>query len=410
MLQKVAGALMLAGVMGFLGWAAFRSAPSDHIGRASWFGNPLPSELSPYLDEGAPWLRMDGPGCCLDSVARTQWEADGVSLEFSAHRLTPLKIFLAPTAGKPVLQQGLTSFAIGHGHLWAVDQARGRFLDYSAAAGFQILPGSEDLGSAQAVVATPFQYRLAGQVGDPTDGDRLLLTSHSRLQQAVYAISPTRAATGASTSAGGYTIQSPPSDARSLAEYRPDLRGIRPVLEGLELYGPTGMALSPGGDRLYVADERPSELVWLELRLEDFCRSKWNYQGVLARFPLKVAERSLFRGLTVHSSGIIVGSAPGGLFFYAPDGRQIGEIATTDEITHVIPGFRESDPKMRLQPDRIYAAVGSRLCYLPMKALGLKKVSPQASCAPLKPKLPKIRRAPQPDPKCCCCKGTNGAS
>jgi hypothetical protein len=378
--------------LAFLGWAAFRSVADYHIGHGK-----MPDELKAPKASGS-WFQVAGEGCCLDGITSVQWQADEIDLKSSKPQLPVLKILmpLVDWKGRLELNQGLTSFARSHGHLWIVDRARGRFLDYFANDESKALPGSEDMGLAQGLIDTPFRYRSNDRVRDLKDGDRLLLTSRPRPQAPAYSISR--------TSQDGYVVQAPPLDERSVAVYRSDSDTIRPVLEGLPVYAPTGIALSPNGDTLYVADERATELVWLELRLDDFCNDKWVYQGVLARFPLKPSERGIFRGLLVHSTGVVIGSAPGGLFFYTPDGKLAGKISTRDEISYLIPGLYQAETE---RAECIYAAVGPRLCFLPIQGSFANLSASTQLCEPPPPRpvqkslqvqVQKQPSSPQPTP------------
>jgi hypothetical protein len=80
-------------------------------------------------------------------------------------------------AGSPMPEEGGQEVTVGEGETANID--------------LKPLPSSEDMGLAQGLIDTPFQYRSNDKAGDLKDADRLLLTSRSRPQAAAYSISRT---------------------------------------------------------------------------------------------------------------------------------------------------------------------------------------------------------------------------
>jgi gluconolactonase len=107
-----------------------------------------------------------------------------------------------------------------------------------------------------------------------------------------------------------------------------------------QVRAPNGLALSPAGDVLYVANAERSNPVWLAFPIDGagrlgaprtlFDAREWVAQG-LAGVP---------DGLEVDTAGRIFAAAPGGVHVLAPDGTRLGTLWTgvaTGNV-HVTPG------------------------------------------------------------------------
>jgi hypothetical protein len=327
---------------------AWKPLLPDHIGKMQFESR----ELKPLFSSD-PAIELPADGCCLEMVTAQTWDSKSVQLKIDDRTLFPLNTVGSVRAS---LAGGLTPFASGLASVWAVDQKRRRVVQLTGES-VSPLPGSEVLGAAQSVIATQFDY-IKGR--NPGKGDEVFIASE-----------PSRK-----------------GDAMVVAHMRPDFTGIKPVVAGLQLEHPTGLALSYDRKRLYIANERSSKdehspaLEWIELARENVCSEQWSSKGVLARFPLTKEQERLFRGLIVHKTGVLIGSAPGGLVFVSPQGSLLGTLATPQEITYLVPSAKG-----------IYVAIDSQLGLLPLKGASDPLLNPaQCNLDPPPPPKPAARK------------------
>ncbi len=109
-----------------------------------------------------------------------------------------------------------------------------------------------------------------------------------------------------------------------------------PILITDKVAFPDGLALSPDSSILYVSNNDPSRPIWLKFPLNEdldldpgsgsvfFDATAWTEAG----------EAGSPAGLVVHSTGVVVGSGPGGVFFIAPDGKLLGRLPMPETPTH----------------------------------------------------------------------------
>jgi len=372
-LKTLAGLVLIA-LLGFV----LRSDPSTvNVGHGVWVNGRIPQEIQ------APWF--ESVGCCLDEIVAAHREATRVHLSFSDPKRLGLEIPVPEKYSITTLDYALAPFFMGAHQLWAVDHGQPLLSPPN------IAPQAEDLAAIQGAAVTAFQYE------EPHHGENpvryRLVFSSRRPAHAISDITPVSSTkTGSVVESTEYLVRSPALNPLALAEYRTDTGKLRPLMAGLELYAPTGLAFSPRNDFLYVVDERPSEIVWHELHVEDVCTNKWTYRGVIAHFPLAPSQRGLFRGIWIHPNGMILGAAPGGLYFYNPDGTKFGRIETRENVTYLLPTRVGNE-------DFVYAAVGQRLCRL--------RITSTATVAPLLPichvpPVPAPFRKKKRKPPCSC--------
>jgi gluconolactonase len=108
--------------------------------------------------------------------------------------------------------------------------------------------------------------------------------------------------------------------------YRVDPNG-RVTLLIDSLSRPNGIALSPDEKTLYVANSDPEQASWYAYQLDN--NKNIVSGGILADVTDMVPNHpGLPDGMKVHSTGIILGTGPGGVHIIAPDGSIMGRIHT----------------------------------------------------------------------------------
>ena len=94
-----------------------------------------------------------------------------------------------------------------------------------------------------------------------------------------------------------------------------------------DLTRPNGIALSPGEDRLYVANSDPGRAVWMVYPLD--ADGGVSQGRVFFDATERVSEApGLPDGLKVDAAGYLYATGPGGVLVFAPDGRLLGLIDT----------------------------------------------------------------------------------
>lgn len=94
-----------------------------------------------------------------------------------------------------------------------------------------------------------------------------------------------------------------------------------------ELSRPNGIALSPDGQTLYVANSDPDHAVWMAYTVQE--DGGFTDGRIFADVSEYVGEEpGLPDGMTVDEDGYIYATGPGGVWIFAPDGRVLGKIKT----------------------------------------------------------------------------------
>ena len=93
-----------------------------------------------------------------------------------------------------------------------------------------------------------------------------------------------------------------------------------------QLTRPNGLALSPDGKTLYVANSDASRAIWMEYRLsESGIESEKLFFDATAMVPEK---KGLPDGLKVDDAGYVYATGPGGVLVFDPAGKHLGTIDT----------------------------------------------------------------------------------
>ena len=91
---------------------------------------------------------------------------------------------------------------------------------------------------------------------------------------------------------------------------------------------PNGIAFSPEGKTLYVANSDPNRAIWMSYNMDD---NTGEYSGKKMFFDATKnakTEKGLPDGLKVSDKGYIFASGPGGIWVFNPDGKAIARIKT----------------------------------------------------------------------------------
>ena len=111
-----------------------------------------------------------------------------------------------------------------------------------------------------------------------------------------------------------------------------------PVLITDKVAFPDGLALSPDGSILYVSNNDPSRPIWVKFPLNEDLDLDPGAGSVFfdATAYTEAGEAGSPAGLVVHSTGVVVGAGPGGIFFIAPDGKLLGRLLMPEFPTHCV--------------------------------------------------------------------------
>lgn len=124
------------------------------------------------------------------------------------------------------------------------------------------------------------------------------------------------------------------------------------TLVSTQLDRPNGIGFSPDQTQLYVAQSDPSNPIWMSFPvLEDKTLGSgkvlYDAKRFMGEYP------GLPDGLAVHSSGLIFGSGPGGIYIITPDGKLLGRIITGGRTSNCAFGPGEKE---------LYITADSNLC------------------------------------------------
>lgn len=125
---------------------------------------------------------------------------------------------------------------------------------------------------------------------------------------------------------------------------------------------PNGIAFSPDGKRLYVADSDPQ---FSNVRVFDVQPDGTLANGRIFADCKDTTQRGVPDGLKVDAHGNVFTSGPGGVWVLRPDGKLIGKIAVPEVTTNV--AFGEADGKT------LFITAGKSLYRVRLKVEGFKR-------------------------------------
>lgn len=105
------------------------------------------------------------------------------------------------------------------------------------------------------------------------------------------------------------------------------------------LTSPNGIALSPDGQSLYVANSDPQKARWYRYQVnrpdgDSGKMSLSNGKIIYDASTLTSSEKGLPDGMKINKQGIIFGTGPGGLFIFSPDGKLLGKVKLTEATSN----------------------------------------------------------------------------
>lgn len=125
---------------------------------------------------------------------------------------------------------------------------------------------------------------------------------------------------------------------------------------------PNGIALSPDGNTLYVANSDPEQPVWMAYALDAAGNVVGRRQFADASDLQGEGVHGLPDGLAVSSDGLLFATGPGGVLVFDPSGRRLGRIETGSAIANV--AFGDDGRTLYMTSHRFLARV-------PLKVVGL---------------------------------------
>jgi hypothetical protein len=365
----LAGALLLG-----LSWVASKTGKTGRLGER-YSPNMHVEKIQGWQ---APTGVLESVGCCIDEIKGAYWNGTKLDLDTGTPAGQKDRGMYIP-GGVDILS------AVPRAHrVWLGETRHQRLLRIDKAGEQTVEVGSNAVGGVYGLQIesdvcsnsdeTCRQQRQACYPGmTKVDKPIFLMTTGPRIETVQYVIQEVPIA-GSAAPGKMYLSRSGPS-ASSLLEYEEGGSPSR-LDAGEELVQPSGLALSPDGKDLFVADERSNELVWLQLVKSDDqgpC-GHWSPRGKFARFPLQPEQKGLFRGLITiwnpehKSDWFLVGAAPGGLYFYYRDGRRLGVLRTDAELSYVIGGKTQaSAPADGKSENLLYVVAGKSLWKLTLQ-------------------------------------------
>jgi len=148
--------------------------------------------------------------------------------------------------------------------------------------------------------------------------------------------------------------------------YRLDPDGSVHLLDD-GLTRPNGIALSPDGRTLYVANSDPARAIWMAYALD--ADGAVTSRRVFADATDLVGDDApgLPDGMAVAADGTVFATGPGGVLVFAADGTRLGRIATGGPVANVT--FGGADRRT------LYLASDSILARVPLKIAGAAAVA-----------------------------------
>ncbi len=149
-------------------------------------------------------------------------------------------------------------------------------------------------------------------------------------------------------------------EVKEFGVYRVDNTG-KTTLEIPDLTRPNGLAFSPDGKTLYVAQSDPEKAIWMSYPILSDGRigqGKLFYDGTSM---VKAGQKGLPDGLKVDKDGNIWSSGPGGVLVFSPTGKLLGRIEMGDLTSNCAWGDDGS---------YLYLTVNSYLCRIKTSTLG----------------------------------------
>jgi len=96
---------------------------------------------------------------------------------------------------------------------------------------------------------------------------------------------------------------------------------------------PNGIAFSPDGTKLYVANSDPTRAIWMVYDVKED-GSIGNGKVFYDATNLVLDDNGLPDGMKVHRNGTVFATGPGGIFIFSPDGKILGKIETGKETAN----------------------------------------------------------------------------
>lgn len=124
-----------------------------------------------------------------------------------------------------------------------------------------------------------------------------------------------------------------------------------------EVERPNGIALSPDGKTLYVANSHGPRALWMAYQLnpDGTVRSKKVFKDVT---KLVGKRKGMPDGMEVHSKGFLFATGPGGVWVMAPDGEHLGTIVTREFASNV--AFGPDEKTLYITADMLLLRVALR--------------------------------------------------
>jgi hypothetical protein len=295
---------------------------------------------------------LENIGCCVDEIESASWSGSVLQLD-ERRGAIKLQLTARGQAKDPRLPNRLQADVLSavpyQGSIFVGETQERRLLQISSNGAASTVLGSNQVGGIHGLQLDPCT----------PDPPTLLMSTGPRVRSGEYLLE-----SAPSEDDRVYLRRTRFSDPKVIAWSKD---GLQTLKTGEALWAPSGLAVTPDGQDLFVADEHENELVWLRLHRSLPCpNAVWSPQGRFARFHLRKNEKNLFRGLVVvpdpgiAAGWFLVGSGPGGLFFFASDGHLLGKIETGLEISYILIGHPRSEKGTNAKA-LLYAVAGSAL-------------------------------------------------
>ncbi len=139
----------------------------------------------------------------------------------------------------------------------------------------------------------------------------------------------------------GQSEESPGKELDFQGVYRFSIEDSTLTLLTKELSRPNGIAFSPDGKTLYVANSDPGKAIWMAYDVKDDGHIE-NGRVFYDATDQAKQEKGLPDGMAVHSEGYIFATGPGGVWVFNPSGKLLGTIKTGEATANCTFGNDEA--------------------------------------------------------------------